>query len=77
MPNNERGFGKKMPIYEYKVKPKYQGCEYCKDSFEIKQKITDSPLEECPKCQSPLEKIVSLFSFKINGYNAKNGYSRK
>lgn len=69
-----------MPIYEYKVKPKYQGCDYCKDGFEIKQKTTDDPLKKCPKCESPLEKLVSKTTFQLKeggvGW-AKNGYSRK
>ena len=54
-----------MPIYEYQVKEGYEGCDYCKDVFEVTQKITDDQLKECPKCQSPLEKIVSKTSFKL------------
>ncbi|KAF3363036.1 hypothetical protein PHSC3_000372 [Chlamydiales bacterium STE3] len=32
-----------MPTYEYK-------CTKCKNTLEILQKITDEPLNNCPKC---------------------------
>jgi len=66
-----------MPIYEYQVKEGYEGCTYCKKSFEIMQKITESPLEKCVKCESPVKKVISAPNFQVHGYNAKNRYSNE
>ncbi len=41
-----------MPTYEYK-------CNKCEEIFEIFQKITDPPLEECPVCGGELTKLIS------------------
>jgi Zn finger protein HypA/HybF involved in hydrogenase expression len=30
---------------------------------------------QCPKCKEKAEKIISLSSFKINGFAVINGYS--
>jgi putative FmdB family regulatory protein len=49
-----------MPIYEYR-------CTSCQDDFEVTQKISDAPLEECPKCQGRLEKMISQSSFVLKG----------
>ena len=48
-----------MPIYEYKATGR--GCDYCRDGFEIRQKIDARRLNRCPKCQSPVRKLVSSF----------------
>jgi len=40
-----------MPTYEYE-------CEKCGFRFEEFQKITDDPLEECPKCGGKLRRII-------------------
>lgn len=66
-----------MPIYEYQVKKGHEGCDYCKNVFEVIQKITDDPLKNCPECKSPLEKIISTSHFEVKGYNSKNRYSNE
>ncbi|MBM3120044.1 MAG: zinc ribbon domain-containing protein, partial [Chloroflexi bacterium] len=38
-----------MPIYEYKADG--EGCEHCRDGFEVRQSISAKPLSKCPKCQ--------------------------
>ena len=48
-----------MPIYEYKSIS--NGCNYCMKGFEVIQKIHDDPLTKCPKCQTPVIKLVSSF----------------
>ena len=40
-----------MPTYGYR-------CGSCGHEFEIRQKITDEPLQTCPKCQGKLAKMV-------------------
>jgi len=48
-----------MPIYEYKAIGK--SCDYCRDGFEVRQRINAKPLRKCPKCQAPIKKLVSRF----------------
>lgn len=50
-----------MPIYEYK-------CTSCGNQLEIMQKISDEPINECPRCNQPkLEKQWSLSGFQFKG----------
>ncbi|MEC7885992.1 MAG: zinc ribbon domain-containing protein [Pseudomonadota bacterium] len=50
-----------MPIYEYK-------CESCGYIFEELQKISDTPLKRCPKCQKEtLKKQITAAGFKLKG----------
>jgi putative FmdB family regulatory protein len=59
-----------MPTYLYE-------CEKC-GRFEEFQKITDEPLEECPKCEGEVRKIIGSpgIIFKGSGfYSTDNGES--
>jgi putative FmdB family regulatory protein len=49
-----------MPLYEYR-------CESCNKTHEIIQKFSDAPLQDCPECQGPVEKLMSLASFALKG----------
>jgi len=40
-----------MPIYDYK-------CPKC-GVFELLQSITEKPLEQCPKCHHPVQRLIS------------------
>jgi putative FmdB family regulatory protein len=40
-----------MPIYEYR-------CPKC-GVFEVTQRITEKPLQTCPKCGEPVKKLIS------------------
>lgn len=51
-----------MPIYEYEAKGKNEGCEFCRKRFELLQKISDPPLENCPECGALVRKIISSHS---------------
>ena len=48
-----------MPIYEYR-------CEHCGD-FEENQRITDPPLQRCPKCKRAVRRLISNTSFQLKG----------
>jgi putative FmdB family regulatory protein len=52
-----------MPTYGYR-------CSNCGHQFEIVQRITDEPLEACPKCQGKLSKMLYPvgISFKGSGF---------
>lgn len=52
-----------MPLYEFK-------CLRCGASFEVLQKVNDSPLKKCLKCGGNLEKVIypPAIQFKGNGW---------
>jgi putative FmdB family regulatory protein len=53
-----------MPTYEYE-------CQDCSYTFEEFQRITDKPLDKCPKCGGPARRIISGgagFIFKGSGF---------
>ena len=61
-----------MPTYEYE-------CLHCAYRFESFQKITDPPLEACPKCQRKVKRLISSGSgiiFKGSGFYATD-YPKK
>ena len=41
-----------MPTYEYE-------CQKCGHHFELFQSITAEPVKDCPKCQGPVQKLIS------------------
>ncbi len=49
-----------MPVYEYE-------CKKCDKVFEVQQKMSEAPLTECPECQSPVKKLMSVNSFQLKG----------
>ena len=49
-----------MPVYEYE-------CQECEKVFEVQQKIADKPLSDCPECQAPVKKLMSMSSFQLKG----------
>ena len=53
-----------MPTYEYK-------CTRCNHLFEVFQKMSDEHLNECPKCGSPVKRLIGAGSgpiFKGSGF---------
>ncbi|MFW5985688.1 MAG: FmdB family zinc ribbon protein [Halanaerobiaceae bacterium] len=48
-----------MPTYLYE-------CEEC-GRFEKLQKISDSPLEECPECGSDVKKLIGSPGIRFKG----------
>ena len=49
-----------MPIYEYE-------CGACGRVHEILQKMSDSPLADCPECSGRLHKRISQCTFHLKG----------
>ncbi|MDD2927446.1 MAG: zinc ribbon domain-containing protein [Candidatus Omnitrophica bacterium] len=55
-----------MPTYEYE-------CRNCNKVFDIFQKITDKPIEKCPKCHKKINRLIgggSGIIFKGSGFYA-------
>ena len=49
-----------MPVYEYE-------CPACEKIIEVQQRMADDPLSQCPDCEGPVKKIMSMSSFKLKG----------
>ena len=49
-----------MPIYEYK-------CKKCGNEFEVFQKVTESDPKSCKFCRGPVNRLISLSSFQLQG----------
>ncbi|MFH2130226.1 MAG: zinc ribbon domain-containing protein [bacterium] len=49
-----------MPLYEYIPIDPEAGCLYCRNGFELFQKISDTPASTCPECHGNVRKTVSL-----------------
>jgi putative FmdB family regulatory protein len=60
-----------MPLYEYR-------CLECDHQFEVIQKFSDPPIEQCPKCGGPVRKLLSspAIQFKGSGWYITD-YARK
>jgi putative FmdB family regulatory protein len=59
-----------LPLYEYE-------CQKC-GTFELVRKFSDAPLEGCPTCAQPVEKLASApaIQFKGSGWYITD-YARK
>ena len=49
-----------MPVYEYE-------CKECEKVLEVQQRMTDAPLLNCPDCNAPVKKLMSMSSFQLKG----------
>ncbi len=60
-----------MPVYEYE-------CKACEKVFEVQQKMADDPISDCPDCQGPVTKLMSMSSFQLKGGGwYADGYASK
>ena len=66
-----------MPLYEFE-------CSSCGFTFEYLMSVEDGDRikecgGDCPNCneKGTVQKKMSCGNFVINGYNEKNGYSKK
>jgi putative FmdB family regulatory protein len=49
-----------LPLYEYE-------CTACGHRFEVIQKFSDLPVEKCPKCGKPVERLISSPAIQFKG----------
>jgi putative FmdB family regulatory protein len=49
-----------MPLYEYQ-------CESCGHRFEVIQKFSDAPVDTCPTCGGPVQKLLSSPAIQFKG----------
>ncbi|MEM1089506.1 MAG: zinc ribbon domain-containing protein [Pseudomonadota bacterium] len=48
-----------MPFYEYIALDPADQCDYCKDGFEELQKVSDEPVQWCPRCGAEVRRKIS------------------
>ena len=61
-----------MPTYEYE-------CTKCSHAFEVSQRMSEKPLDKCPKCNAPVRRLIGAGSgiiFKGPGFY-ETDYKRK
>jgi putative FmdB family regulatory protein len=65
-----------MPLYSYR-------CNDCGHEFDVRQRMADKPLEECPVCQGSLRRLVGSVGvvfkgkgFYVTDHRTSNGGSR-
>ena len=60
-----------VPLYEYE-------CQECGHRFEMLEKVADSPLKVCVKCEGKVERLLSspAIQFKGSGWYITD-YARK
>jgi len=49
-----------VPTYEYE-------CSGCARTFEVRQRISEAPLERCPHCRGSVHRILSPAPFILKG----------
>lgn len=52
-----------MPLYTYR-------CNDCSHQFDIRQRMSDDPLKDCPNCEGNLRKVINSVGvvFKGSGF---------
>lgn len=49
-----------MPTYEYRPAKTGQGCDHCRNGFEVVQSMSADALTACPECGGPVQRVISL-----------------
>ena len=47
-----------MPIYQY-APTGDQHCSICAEGFELLERLSDTPLDQCPACKAPIRRVIS------------------
>ena len=56
-----------MPTYEYQAVHPEKGCDYCRQGFEVIQRITEPALARCPRCQNAIRRVLFAPNFLVKG----------
>lgn len=48
-----------MPIFEYQADDANKACDFCREGFEQLVRASDPPVTACPKCGTPVRKLIS------------------
>lgn len=47
-----------MPLYVYECEAEGEGCEKCRNGFEIMQSLNDDKLTTCPECGARIRRVI-------------------
>lgn len=47
-----------MPFYDYEPAHSGEGCAYCRNGFEIMQRMNDERIANCPQCGTPVKRRI-------------------
>ena len=56
-----------MPTYGYRSFDSGNCCDHCRGGFEVIQRITEPALTLCPRCRSPVQRILFAPAVVIKG----------
>ncbi len=48
-----------MPTYEFIAENPSKSCSFCRQAFEVARRLSEAPLTRCPRCNSPVRKLLS------------------
>ncbi|NOZ22672.1 MAG: zinc ribbon domain-containing protein [Planctomycetes bacterium] len=48
-----------MPTYEYIAVNAAKACDHCRAGFEVRQRMSDEPLKNCPQCGNAVQRVIS------------------
>jgi putative FmdB family regulatory protein len=65
-----------MPTYEFQALDPAQGCDYCREGFEVILRISDPPLPRCPRCGQPVRRVLFAPAVVIKGTSASGAETR-
>jgi putative FmdB family regulatory protein len=49
-----------LPTYDYR-------CDQCDRTFEVRQRISEAPLETCDRCGGPIRRLLAPAPFILKG----------
>ncbi|MGQ9637269.1 MAG: FmdB family zinc ribbon protein [Thermodesulfobacteriota bacterium] len=56
-----------MPTYAYRALNQEYSCEHCRSGFEVFQRMSETPLTQCPYCKNPISRIFFAPTVVIKG----------
>lgn len=56
-----------MPTYEYKAVDSKKSCDHCRSGFEVVQRMKEPAWTRCPKCKSPISRVLFAPAVLIKG----------
>ena len=56
-----------MPTYAYEPVDLRRSCDFCRDGFEISQRISEPAWTVCPDCKNAVHRVLFPPSFVIKG----------
>jgi putative FmdB family regulatory protein len=52
-----------MPVYEYE-------CTPCRVIYEVRQAVTEPPVDACPRCRGPVARLLSAPNLNLRNFTS-------